>query len=252
MNLIAPITKTDEDSMNPVLPKPRGQAAVYDRLKDVMHYSELKRMAYGLVARQQKSHFRTLAVLSCYSGEGKTLFCATLAKAYADICGLNVLVVDAASNYDPSSLALKECIDPALLAQVDYLSLSERRNNPNRTRTVAARGVHQQSSIETVGTEQNGHAVAMSVYRDSDHALIRQVAEEGSRQYGLILLDTVALMSRNKKNTDPFIVAQLADASILIVSPKLLKSPDLNACLKVVENPALHLIGMVSNEEFAL
>jgi len=226
--------------------------ALYDRLKDLMHYSELKRLAYNILAQQQKKRFRTLAVLSAFPMEGKTLFCAAAAMAYVDTCRSNVLVVDTTTYHNPKSLNLKDCLDPSF-PQIDYLSLAERRTKSNGTNGAHAmpidpRLARQQPTVEIEVVKNT--AVSVSVIKESDHALISKVAEEGAGQYGLVLLDTVPLMAGNKGNIDPLLVAHLSDASVLIASPKLLNSSDLRACLKIIEDPAIHLIGMVSNEEF--
>jgi hypothetical protein len=214
----------------------QNKPAFQDRLKELVHYSEVKRLAYNIVAQQQQKRFRSLAVLSCFPMEGKTLFCAAMAMAYVDACRSNVLVVDATTYHNPTSLTLKDCLDPSF-SQINYLSLADRRR-PERPR----------SSVE-VEVVENGN-VSVSLVKESDHALIRKVAEEGVGNYGLVLLDTVSLMAQNKNNIDSLLVARLTEASVLIASPKLLNAPNFNACLKMIEDPALHLLGMVSNEEF--
>jgi hypothetical protein len=61
----------------------------------------------------------------------------------------------------------------------------------------------------------------------------------------------VPLNSKNKSNVDPLVVARQSDASILIVSRRLLDSPDVSACLKIARDPTLRLVGIMANEEFA-
>ncbi|OGR89033.1 MAG: hypothetical protein A2992_04365 [Elusimicrobia bacterium RIFCSPLOWO2_01_FULL_59_12] len=224
--------------------------ARYDRLKDLTHYSELKRLAYRIVALQRQKRFRSLAVLSSFPMEGKTLFCAALAMAYVDTCRSSVLVVDATTYHNPKSLNLKDCLDPSF-SQIDYLSLADRRNKSNGTPHIPmdARLVRQQSAVEAEVVKES--AISVSLVKESDHALISHVAGENAGHYGLVLLDTVSLMAQNKNNIDPLLVAHLADASVLMVSSKLLNASNLSACLKVMKDPALHLIGMVSNEEFS-
>jgi len=223
--------------------------ALYDRLKDLIHYSEIKRLAYKIIAQQQQKRFRSLAVLSSFPMEGKTLFCAAMAMAYAETSRASVLVVDTTTHQNSKSLTLKDCLDPSC-TQIEYLSLAERRTKSNGALSMPI-DVHlarRQPSVEAEVVE--GKAISVSVIKESDHALITKVAEESAKQYGLVLLDTVALMARNKNNIDPLLAANLTDASVLMVSPKLLNASNLSACLKLVEDPALHLIGMVSNEEF--
>jgi len=225
--------------------------ALCNRLKDLTHYSELKRLVYNIVSQQQQKRFRSLAVLSAFPMEGKTLFCAAMAMAYVETCRTNVLVVDATTYHHPKSLILKDCLDPTL-GQIEFLSLADERSKTNGFHPVPmdAHLTRQQNSFDTELVKENGTYV--SFVKDSDHALIRKIAEVDGKPYGLVLLDTVSLMASNKNNIDPLLVAHLTDASVLIVSPKLLNSPDLRTTLKVIDNPALHLIGIVSNEEFAI
>lgn len=227
----------------------QDKPALYDRLKDLMNYSELKRLAYKIIAQQQQKRFRSLAILSSFPMEGKTLFCAAMAMAYAETTHSSVLVVDATTHHNPKSLTLKDCLDPSV-SQIDYLSLAERRNESNGVHPMPMenRLARRQFSVEAEVVQ--GSAISVSLVNKSDHALISQVAEESAKDYGLVLMDTVSLAARNKNNIDPLLAAHLTDASVLIVSPKLLSSTNLNACLKLIKDPTLHLIGMVANEEF--
>jgi hypothetical protein len=83
--------------------------------------------------------------------------------------------------------------------------------------------------------------------------LIKKIASDGqAASYGLILLDTTALSVKNMRNVDPLVVARLSDASIVVVSRRLINKTDSGHDLKVLNDPGLHLIGMVSNEEVQL
>ena len=234
--------------ITPTLPFPKS-CRFYDRLNDLMNYAELKRLIYSLLSMQQKKRFRTLSVLSLFPGEGKTLVCAAMAMAYVEACRSRVLAVDATTYGNTNSLVLKDCLDPSN-SQIDFLSLSERRSETSERHALAldARHARETASLEAVVIKED--STSLSLTKESDHALISKIAAEESKRYGLVLLDTVPLTVKNKSNVDPYLTASMSDASVLIVSRKLLNAPDLKSCLKILENPALHLIGMVSNEEF--
>ncbi len=221
----------------------------YKQVKHLMNFSEVRRLAYSLMSMQQKKRFHTLSVLSCFPAEGKTLFCAAMAMAYAETTGSRVLVVDTDTSHNPNSLVLRDCLDP-MMAQVDFLSLSNRHPEYNGVHhpTVDARMARERNATDTIVLEKEPTSVLMT--RESDHSLINKVMVEGSQKYNLVLLDTVALNTRNKHNLDPYLTASLSDASVLIVSPKLLNTPALQASIKVLKSPELHLVGVVSNEEF--
>src|SRR4051812_19278710 len=101
-----------------------------DRLKEVAQYAEVKRMADHLLLLQRQKQFRSLAVLSLFPGEGKTLFTAMIAHAYAEAGHARVLAVDTTTLNTPRSLRLKQCLDTDH-PLIDFLSLEEYRHTSN-------------------------------------------------------------------------------------------------------------------------
>jgi Mrp family chromosome partitioning ATPase len=229
------------------------------RLLESAQYSEIKRLADTIMALQHERAFRSLAILSLLPGEGKTLFTASLATAYSSASPSRVLVIDTASKYNDQSLVLKQCMGLGQSA-IDFLSLEDYRRGTNGNGNSYGEGYGNGKSPAS----GNGHAVAATLEPDmvangtttltmrkkSDQALIQAVSRERADQYGLMLLDTVPLNSKNKNNIDPLLVARMADASLLIVSPILLNSSALESHLKILRDPSLHLMGIISNEEF--
>lgn len=218
--------------------KSSPKLTLVERLTDMTHYTEFKQLVYAISALQTEKGFRSLAVLSALQGEGKTLFCAALATAYAEICQTRVLVVDTTTYHHPKSLDLRQCLN-STSSMIDFLPLEK-----GKITTFGSTRRHDGDA--PVSSHPN-----VSVSSETDQSIIRQVAEEGAKQHSLVLLDTVPLGAKNRNNIDPLLVARLADASLLVVSPKLLNSPNLSETLKVLDDPALHLIGLVSNEEHA-
>jgi Mrp family chromosome partitioning ATPase len=188
------------------------------RLKEFIRCSELRQLAHNIAALQLEKQFHSLAVLSFFPEEGKTLFCAAVAISYSETTGSKVLVVDTTTLQGRKSLALGDCFNGSA-PRVDVMSLDQLR----------------QHSKELVPSA-------------SDFSLIKQVGEDRSKQYGLVLLDTAPLHAKNRSNIDPLLAARLSGASVLVVSQKLLNAPKLTTLLKVLEDPSLHLIGVVSNE----
>src|SRR5689334_6815517 len=88
-----------------------AELAIHKRLQEFIHYYELKQLAYQFSALQQQKGFHSLSVLSFYPGEGKTLFCAALALAYAEACGSKVLILDTTTFQNKNSLNLKTCFN---------------------------------------------------------------------------------------------------------------------------------------------
>src|SRR5262249_25603828 len=89
----------------------RSSPTVSDRLSDAVQYAEVKRLVDQIMRLQHQKGFRSLAVLSLFPGEGKTLFSAALALAYTSIGQARALVVDTTTLHNPTSLILKQCFD---------------------------------------------------------------------------------------------------------------------------------------------
>jgi hypothetical protein len=223
-----------------------SHTAIHQRLQEFIHYSELKHLAYNISAQQQQKAFHSLAVLSFFPAEGKTLFCAALAMAYVEICRARVLVVDTTTFQNKGSLVLGDCFNGSA-PQVDVKTLEELRRGPNAFgQQIPGLRSDQRPTVELdILRAKPGH---MPLARENDFALIKRTAEDQSKQYGLVLLDTAPLYAKNRRNIDPLLVARLSDASALVVSRKFLDAPKLSASLKILHDPALHLIGIIAND----
>jgi Mrp family chromosome partitioning ATPase len=216
-----------------------------ERIKDYIRYSELRRLVYKIADLQrQRNAFSSLAVLSLFPSEGKTLFCAALAAAYADTCRTRVLAVDTTTLRSAKSLSLRQCLDPSN-PMIDFISLTEHRNGATAVSDV----IHAPDGGAPGDAMDNGSGGMDLVM--NDQLLVTQVTKNAAKRYGLVILDTASLDARNKNNIDPSLVAHLSDAGVLIVGSKTLNAPDLPARLHALEGAGLHLIGAVSNEEFA-
>ena len=222
---------------------------VVDCLKEFIHYSEIKQSAHKIATLQQKKKFHSLAVLSFFPSEGKTLFCATLAMAYAETHETRVLVIDTTTQQNKSSLDLRECLDESN-PRVDVLSLAKLRKSSNGHSLPSATDFESGNESVLEPDIMPDGTTTLSSLKKNYLSLIKKETAERSKQYGLVLLDTTPLNAKNKSNVDPMLVAHMADASVLLVSRKLLESPNLDDCLKVLKDPTLHLIGMIANEEF--
>lgn len=228
-------------------------AGMARRLEEFIRYAELKQLVDTIAAIQRQKQFRTLAVLSFFSGEGKTLFCAAMALAYAETYQTRVLAVDTTTYQNKNSLVLKNCLDTSS-SLIDFMSLAEHQKGSSGLETVAMDLQRAgEPDFDPEGVKGvNGSALMPWINRESDQALIRGLMECGTQQYGLILLDTAPLTAKNKSNIDPLLVARMSDAAVLVASRQLLNVTNGDTYLKLLRDPSLHLIGMVSNEEFSL
>ena len=230
--------------------KTSARKALASRLQEFTHYAELRQVAFNLAALQQEKKFHSLAVLSFFPAEGKTLFCAAMARAYADACRSKVLIVDTTTNQNKGSLLIEHCFEeePPMTELVSLEVL--RRNSNGAAVPPPGPGFPGEKARVLVSDIVKNRSANGSEAKESDFALIQKTIEDPSRQYGLVLVDTAPLHARNRSNIDPLLMARMSQASVLVVSRKLLDSPHLNTSLKILEDPALHLIGMVSNEEY--
>jgi Mrp family chromosome partitioning ATPase len=229
------------------------------QLDTVVQYAEMKRLTDNVMMLQRKKPFRFLAVLSFFPGEGKTLFCAAMARAYIDDSGQNkVLLVDTTTRKNPQSLVLKQCFNPPH-PMIDFISVEEYKRGSNGSGSGNGNGngnganggqKHMPHALEADSVMDG--AVTVMIKRKSDQSIVREMVEERAEQYGLILLDTAPLLAQNKGNIDPLLVARMADASVLVVSKQLLNDANLDGHLRILKDPLINLIGMISNEEFSI
>lgn len=214
-------------------------------LQEFVTYAELKQMAYNVAALQQQKMFHSLAVLSYFPGEGKSLFCAALALAYADVSRSKVLIVDTSTFHNEGSLVLGQCLNGSQ-PLVEVKSLEELRNGFNRPNPSFR---PEKGPVLEPEIVHDRHPT-LSAPVENDFHLLKKVAHEGTKEYGLVLLDTAPLNAKNKSNVDPLLIARLSQASVLVVSRPFLQSRNVNSYLKTLEDPTLHLLGIISNEAF--
>ncbi len=222
--------------------------SVSERLKEFSQYAEMKQLAFRIKSLQAQKQFQSLAVLSYFPGEGKTFLCTALALAYADVSRSRVSIIDTSTRQNEGALTLQECLSPAE-RRVAVLSMEEIRNGTRNFTDAASPTAGNQvvHSPEIVSDAAGPHA---RTSRTADTPLFRAMTEEG-KTHGLVIIDTVSLNSKNRSNVDPLMTARQSDASILVVGRKLLNSPEVEECMKIVQDPTLHLIGVVSNDEYS-
>jgi Mrp family chromosome partitioning ATPase len=222
---------------------------IIDGLKDIIQYAEVKQLVDNLMSLQREKKFHSLAVLSTLAGEGKTLFCAAVALAYAEMHRSRVLLVDTTTYRGPRSLSLRACLDPCP-SLIDLVFLEEYRKNGHVMNVIPAKEKVEAGGATQLRTEPSEDLVVISAPTASDQSILQLVVQEEKDKYELILLDTAPLASKNKSNIDPWVVARTAEAAVLLASQHLLNAPELGRHLKLLDDPALHLIGVVANEDF--
>lgn len=219
----------------------KGTKSLKARILEFSRYAEIRQLAHNIIALQQKALFHSLAVLSALPEEGKTLACAALATAYTETSGAKVLVVDTTSYHSQGSLILKDCLASG---GVEHICVAELRQKSPPDDFI-------QADAPDAILGRNGSPLQLPALVNSEFSIVKNVAHENPKQYGLVLLDTVPLTAKNRSNFDPLMIARMAHASVLVISRKFLEDSSLRQRLKTLEDPSLHLIGVVANEEFA-
>lgn len=228
--------------------------AVSDRVKEYAQYSEIRQLAFRIKSAQAQKQFQSIAVLSCYPGEGKTLLCSALALSYADVSRSRVSIIDTITRPNEGSLSLYDCLGSTerRVAVVSMEDVRSGKTSLSREGATPAAGasrpvVHNPEVVSNLPPHVPPNSAEG---RGPDSSLFHAMTEEG-KTHGLVLIDTVCLTSKNRSNIDPFGVARQSDASILVISKKLLNSREVDKCLKIVHDPELRLIGVVGNEEYS-
>lgn len=221
---------------------------VSERIREFAQYSEIKQLAFRIKSLQAQKRFQSLAVLSYFAGEGKTLLCAALALAYADISRNQVCIIDTTTRYIEGSLRLPECL-VATERRVAIMTMEDLRTGKAN---IAREGPAAAGKSPVVHSPEVVSGIPPQAVdgRAPDATLFRAMSEEG-KTHGLVLIDTVSLNSKNRGNVDPLGIARQSDAAILVVSRKLLNSSEVEQCMTIVRDHELHLMGVVANEEFA-
>jgi len=230
--------------------QPSTGTALRDKLHKFIGYSELQHLAHNLADVQREKMYRSIAILSVFPAEGKTLVCAALAMAYAEISRARVLIVDTTTVRNNNSLTLKECFNGST-PTIDVLSIEELRKGIGSfaAPAVAAPRPEKTSILESQVVFEK--TIPVSMAKETDFSMLKRITEEQSKQYALVLLDTAALQVRNRSNLDPSLVARICHASVLVASRRLLNAPNIQSTLNFLKDPNLHLAGIIANEDFS-
>jgi len=210
------------------IPPPSATDSVSDQLEHITAYSEIKKILDNIGHLQQRESFKSIALLSFLPAEGRTLFAATLAMAYANTWKRKVLIVNSCTVKRSGSLTLDQCL-----------------GEPSKPNTSKFFGSHHPlvdmiSLSDWVGT-------ANEPSQSADKYRIRELTSRPD--YSLVIIDTSPISSKNRNNFDPIALARQADASILLISQGILKNFSIDTYLEEVKDPHIRLIGVVENNE---
>ena len=205
-------------------PAPSGSNPLLQTLDEYIRSTEFKRLINQIAVAQARSDFKSLAVLSEIRGEGKSFFTAALALAYARHLPSRVLIVDTVT---PSGRE-QSCFQPLVGMHVPH--------------SLQSRGLVEPGRIDLVCTNQSSaNGAAQSDFQ------IGQYLSSLADRYDLIIVDTTALAASCKDKTDPLIVAQHVDVSILLASSYSLDKEILSGIKRKLQRYGIEPLGIVFN-----
>ncbi len=187
-------------------------------LVDYLRQPEFKRLLTQVSSLHEKRRFRTLAVLSEFTGEGKSFCTAALALGFAKLLRKRVLILDA--SFQPS--------DKALFAETVY----GEDGGPEVST----------GSIQFLSTRSNdnGHTDISDFQMGNYLASLRN-------QYDLILLDTCAMADVQPMNMDPVVIARNADECVLVTSQRSMDRDLLERISSDLKRWEIRLLGAIFN-----
>lgn len=220
-----------QDNLAEVLPlnfvdqQSRDQAGqVRSLLDDYIKRTEFKRLINQVVMAQVKQGFRSLAVLSEFSGEGRTFFAAALALAYARYLIGRVLIADTVRQPRNQTLYYR-----AIRGQYRPESFQPRAE-------VAPGLIDLLSTSETEAAAQGTSDFLLCSYIDSI-----------KHRYDLVIVDTCAMSEVSQENIDPIVAARHVDTSILLTSQRSGERTLLLTLKRRLEQYQIPVLGTVFN-----
>lgn len=187
---------------------------------------EYKRILSDIGALQHRRNFRSVAVLSRASGEGKTFVSSVLALGYALFLRRRVLILDTIAQASRSALYLAPVLTQAFGADegmpggvVDVMTTRELETG------------------ETRGANHIGGA---------DFA-IGEFIERVRDDYDLIVVDTCALEAATINTLDPLVVGRQTDVAILVTSPQTVHRDVLSRIGGELRRREVDLVGTIYN-----
>lgn len=219
--------------------RPEGAREVFF---DYIRHPAYKRLLNQVVAAQDKQNVRSVAVLSEFPGEGKTFFVSVLALGFATFLRKRVLIMDTISQTRNESFYMGTILGH----EASDVEGMPGRGRPGAIDLITTRNLRRQIRVHTETLEFEEGEGDDDVYDTADFQ-IGPFITALAPSYDLILLDTCALSEVTKDNIDPIILAQQADASIVVTSRESLDRQILNKISNDLKRSSIRLLGTIFN-----
>ncbi|MBS1986264.1 MAG: hypothetical protein JST16_19045 [Bdellovibrionales bacterium] len=195
------------------------------KLEDISRYirfAESRDLLDAFLKAAEQQKFKSVALVSEASAEGKTLITLTLALGLAELHQKRVLIVDTSSMTRENSLSLLQALEldekeslqpgkplPTFNLKVDYV---------------------RPASLEAPEIDR-----ILNAYRDN---------------YDFVLLDTMAMNSRNRNNLGALTVAFRSERTLVVAGPSQASGSNARKLAERVTQSGVRLLGLVCNGEF--
>jgi Mrp family chromosome partitioning ATPase len=181
----------------------------------------MKHLLDRLLMLQEEDKFTSVAVLSELNDEGKTFVTAALALAYTDRLKKRVLVVDTST---PPPAKAGESAPAGQVGQLHELL----------------------DKVDTVDVITFREWSGLAKGQDADEYQLKILLSQVG--YGLILVDTCALMRRNRNNLDPAVIGRQCDAAVLVSAGTEVSDEISDENRKRLITSGVNLVGMIHNQ----
>ena len=185
----------------------RAESALYDYLGN----ADFKRVLSQIHSAVSQQKLRSLAVISTEQGAGKTFFVSVIALGLASLLKQRVAIIE---------------------------TVAPRKGDQSNSWAPALYPMH----MDYIGSL----SVAECEMEVSDFQ-IRDYINAFERDYDLVILDTCAIEAANSYSMDPLIIAQQADAALVILSKNCLGKDKLRRMRSELKRWKVKVLGTVYN-----
>jgi Mrp family chromosome partitioning ATPase len=212
---------------------------------DYIRLPACKRLVNRILRAQNEKGVKSLAVLSQFPGEGKTVLISVLAVGYMTLLEKKVLILDLVSQTRDESFYFRKVLErPAVpenetrrTGRIDLITsegLSKAALPPDALGNI---DIHPQLRSETPVHPYDAADFQIGPFIKSIRGF-----------YDLILIDTCSLTSASKDNFDPIILAQHVDSTIVVGSPQSMDRDTLASLTRQLKRYQIEPLGIVVDQ----
>ncbi len=229
----------------------RRQSDARSVLFDYIRFPACKRLVNSILRAQADTQSKSIAVLSPFPVEGKSVLISSVALGYMLLLGKRVLIMDTVSQSCDESFYFREVSEQrshAALPPKKRLGCIDLITTKNLSRRALM-----QSHKETVSACDPDMPIAYEpkMHFDSADFHVNPFVNSLKEFYDLILMDTCALSEASKDTFDPLILAEHADTSLIFMSHDTLNRRTLSSLSRELKRQRIVPLGIVVDSSIA-